>query len=271
MNWHVDRSLANGYASGEVTGARAASVEAHLLSCAQCRGLVNPLASESRLAVVWDEVQERVDSPESSWIIRLLTTLRVPEPEARLLAAAPSLQRSWLFAVIAVLGFAAASTHIADSESLLFLVLAPLVPVVAVAGAYGKGIDPTYELTLSTVYPTYRLLLLRVAAVLVASLVLTGVAALTVSDTWMTVAWLLPSLAMVGLALVLSRWLELPVAGVSVIAIYVVGVASSWANEIDLHELFEEPAQLLSLAVVVGCCLFVLVPLHRPAAVRRLP
>ena len=56
------------------------------------------------------------------------------------------------------------------------------------------------------------------AAVLVASLVLTGAAALTVSDNWMTVAWLLPSLAMVGLTLVLGAGVGIVVLALGVFA-----------------------------------------------------
>jgi hypothetical protein len=40
MSWHVPEQLAVAYVGGDVQGARAASVEAHILTCDICRSLV---------------------------------------------------------------------------------------------------------------------------------------------------------------------------------------------------------------------------------------
>ncbi len=271
MNWHLDQATAELYAGGELAGARAASVEAHLLACDACRARLRPVAPSVRLEALWAEIEERVDSPRQTWLVRLLTALRVPNEEARLLAAAPSLQLSWLVALATVLAFAAAATHGGERGMLLFLVLAPLAPVAGVAGAYGRGIDPTYEVTRSTPYSTYRLLLLRVTAVLVTSVLLTSAIALMVSDAWIAAAWLLPSLAMVGLILVMSRWFELPVTAGAVAAMYSAVVGSAWFSHTSIRSLFDTPTQLASLAIVIGCLLVVFIPMHNRAALRRIP
>ena len=270
MSWHLDDAQIRSYAAGNAVGARAASVEAHLLSCRDCRTALTPAVPEQRLAAAWAEIEERVDQPHRSWVERLLARFHVPAEEGRLLAAAPSLQLSWLVALAAVLAFAAAATHGGPQGVLLFLLLAPLAPVAAVAGAYGNGIDPTYEITRSTPYPQHRLLLLRVAAVVATSLVLTSAVALTVSDAWVTAAWLLPSLALVGLVLALSRWLTTLVAAVSVAAAYTFMLGAVWLSEGSVREVFQAPGQIAALAILVGCLLVVFVPESSRNALRRM-
>jgi hypothetical protein len=270
MTWHVDPAQARGYADGTVTGARAASVEAHLLACPQCRGRLAPLAPTTRLDAVWEMVQERVDAPRRTWVERVLVRLRVPDQDARLLSAAPSLQVSWLLSLTLVLGFAAVAATM-DSRGLeVFLVLAPLAPVVGVAGAYGRGIDPTYETTRATPYPGYRLLLLRVLAVLVVSVALTGGFAVLVADGWAAVTWLLPSLALVGLVLVLAELIELPLAAAAVVASYLGAVALVVASSHDVTDLLARPGQPVWMLVAAACLVVVLSPARR-TALRRTP
>lgn len=269
MNWHLEQAVVETYANGELAGARAASVEAHLLSCGRCRAMIVPVAPADRLASLWSEIEERVDSPGQSWLERLLGRVRIPADDARLLAAAPSLQLSWLISLAVVLSFAAAATHSGERGVLLFLVLAPLAPVAGVAGAYGRGIDPTYEIACATPYPTHRLLLLRVAAVLTTSLVLTSAVAFTVSEAWVAAGWLLPSLAMVGIALTLCRWIELPMAAATVAAGYLLTVGVVWREDGTVYDLFQATGQLASLAITVACLLIVFGPMHNRAAIRR--
>lgn len=167
--------------------------------------------------------------------------------------------------------FAASATHAGEKGVLLFLVLAPLAPVACVAGAYGPGIDPTYEIQRSTSYPSHRLLLLRVAAVLVTSLLLTSAVALTVSDTWVAAGWLLPSLAMVGLVLTLCRWVELQIAAAVVTAAYLVIFGAVWISDGNVHHLFQASGQLAAFLMTVGCLLMLFGPLNNRVALRRSP
>ena len=37
MSWHVSEQLVASYATGELQGARAASIESHVMTCEECR------------------------------------------------------------------------------------------------------------------------------------------------------------------------------------------------------------------------------------------
>jgi hypothetical protein len=210
VSWHADQELLDRYAGGGLDEVEGWSVEAHLMACPSCRGRLAGSVDRERLEGVWVQVVDTLDRPASTPIERVLRRLGVVDPTARLLAATPSLTLSWLLAVAVTLAFAVLAARGAREGLLLFLVVAPLVPVVGVAGAYGPWADPAYEIGLAAPMSSVRLLLLRVAAVLVASMVLAGVAALGLPQLgWMAVAWLLPALgltlASLGLATVLPQ------------------------------------------------------------------
>lgn len=270
MTWHLDEHQVTAYADGSLSGARAASLEAHVVSCAECRGALSSVAPVARLGLIWEEIEERVDRPRTTPVESLLRRFGVNHEDARLLAAAPSLQLSWLLSLAAVLIFAASAAQNTERGSLLYLVLAPLVPVVTVAGAYGRGVDPTFELTRSTPYPTYRLLILRVAAVMVVSLVLVGALGLTLPDAWLAAAWLLPCLALVGVVLVLNRWLDLVVAAGLVAAAYLLTITYSLTAGSVTEDIFRAPVQLFSAVVALGCAVLVATSLQNRESFRRM-
>ncbi len=62
----------------------------------------------------------------------------------------------------------------ADLALFLFLMVAAMLPVAGVAVAFGPGIDPTHEIALAAPMRADRLLLMRAAAVLAASIVITA-------------------------------------------------------------------------------------------------
>jgi DNA-directed RNA polymerase specialized sigma24 family protein len=74
----------------------------------------------------------------------------------------------------------------------LFLIVAPLIPCVAVAVSYDPGIDPALQPDLVTPYPALRLVLLRAVAVLVIALPVVALAGLLVPG-WAPSTWLLPA------------------------------------------------------------------------------
>ena len=271
MTWHVDASRLHAYADGTLGRTESLSVEAHMLACANCRAILVPVAPAVRLAAVWDRVQEDIDAPRPTHIERLLRALRMRDEDARLLAAAPSLQTSWLLSVVTVLTFATAAAH-ADARGVAwFLTIAPLVPVIGVSGAYGRGIDPTYELTLSTPYSRYRLLLLRVLAVLTVSVTITAMFALIVERGWATMAWLLPSLAMVGLVVVLSSIIELPWAAGLVTGLYLVGLAPFALRNHEVVDLSIPLIQVWCAAIAVACAAAIVASPQFRLASRRTP
>jgi hypothetical protein len=181
MSWHADADVLEDYGRGELPLADAASVEAHLLGCARCREALVPRVDAGRLAAAWAAIDTALDAPRLGPVERLLRRIGVSEHMARLLAATPSLRTSWILAVVLALAFAVAAAHGGTGERavLLFLVVAPLLPLAGVAAAFAPGVDPAAEVALAAPMRTFRLLLVRAAAVLVTTLVLTALAALT--------------------------------------------------------------------------------------------
>ena len=171
--WHLDDDLLDGYAEGRaMTPALTASVEAHLERCPHCQARLAPSVDVSRLDAVWADVVDAVDAPAPSPLERLLTRLGVAPDTARLLAVTPSLQLSWVTGTAIALCLALLVAHSGERGVALFLALAPVLPVAGVAVAFGPRSDPLHEVALAAPYSSYRLLLVRSAAVLAATLVL---------------------------------------------------------------------------------------------------
>jgi len=79
-----------------------------------------------------------------------------------------------------------------------------LLALIGVAISFGPRVDPSYELAVVAPLHTFRLLLLRCAAVLSATTALTGVASIAVPGYGAVVlGWLAPSLALTLLSLAL--------------------------------------------------------------------
>jgi hypothetical protein len=85
------------------------------------------------------------------------------------------------------------------------LAIAPLLPLIGVAISFGPGVDPSYELAVVSPLHTFRLLLLRCAAVLSVTTALTGVAGLAAPGYGpVALGWLVPSLALTLVSLALT-------------------------------------------------------------------
>lgn len=257
--WHADPAVLSRYATGSLGGSAAASVEAHLLTCARCRGAVTPAVDPARLTSVWTGVLDRVDAPRCTPVERLLVRLGMAEGAARLVAAAPSLTVSWLGALTAVLLFAALAADAGGRGVLFFLAVAPVLPVAGVAVAYGREVDPTYEVGLAAPYSTFRLLLLRSGAVVVATMLLVGVAAVLLPiDGWLAAAWLLPSLALTAGTLAVSTRMAPGWAAGGLVAAWLLAVVTAFRSTGSPYAAFGTSGQLvcllllaLSLAVLV--------------------
>jgi hypothetical protein len=250
--WHVDEETLARYAHGRVPLSIGASVEAHLLSCTRCRMLLTPAVELDRLERLWDDVVERVDAPRPGLVERLLRLAGVSEDTARLLAATPTLRASWLLAMAAALAFAvfaATASGAYDRGTLLFLTVAPILPVAGVAAAFHRRLDPTYEIGLAAPYSQFRLLLLRSAAVTTVTCAEALVVGLLMPERGLTAAaWLLPALALTSLTLVLARRLDVVYAAAGVGAVWVVTVVSSHMR-VGQFAVFGAVGQLVCLAI----------------------
>ena len=229
--WHVDEEALVRYARGQGRLSADASVETHLLGCGQCRALLARAVEVDRLERLWSEVAQRVDAPRPGILERLLRLARVPEGTARLLAATPALRAPWLLAIavaVAFAVFAATATGGQDRYTLLFLVIAPILPVAGVATAFRRGLDPTYDIALAAPYSQFRLLLLRSAAVTAATCAAVLVGGVLLPERALTAAgWLLPALALTSLTLALARRVDVVWAAVGVGALWLVTVLAS--------------------------------------------
>jgi hypothetical protein len=250
--WHVDENTVARFARGEVPLSVGASVEAHLLTCAQCRALLASAVELDRLERLWDGVLERVDAPRQGVVERLLRLAGVSDSTARLLAATPTLRVSWLFAMAAVLGFAvfaAVASGGSQRGALFFLTVAPILPVVGVAAAFHRGVDPTYEIGLAAPFSQFRLLLLRSAAVTAVTCAAAMVAGLLMPERTLTAAaWLLPALALTSLTLLLARRVDVAYAAAGVGTVWVTTAVSTHFH-VGQFAVFGAVAQLACLAV----------------------
>ena len=215
MTWHVSAELFEAYDRGRLDPARVMAVDAHLQVCAVCRGAV-PVDAAWRDRS-WSAVLDTVQAPASRRAERVLQRLGLPEHRVRLLAATPALRWSWLTATAAVLAFAvvAAATGQAGARTvpLLFLVFAPVLPVLAVASAYGPPADPMHEIAAATPAAGPALVLWRATAVVGVSLAMGMVAALLLPGPgWYALAWLLPAFLLCVCTLALATVLPLPAA-----------------------------------------------------------
>lgn len=252
MSWHVEPQLLSSYARGRTDPADAFSVEAHLLGCAVCRNELAELADGNRLERVWAGVEETIAGPEGGPLESLLLRLGVPDHLARLLVSTRSLTLSWLGAVGICLALAVVAAHVNRQGLLVFLALAPLLPLAGVAVAYGPGVDPTYEIGLAAPMRGFTLLVVRATAVLGVTTALAAAAAAALPEFgWLAAAWLLPSLALAALALALATYLPSPAAFWAVAVAWIVTVSVAASASGDRFAAFGKPAQLGFLVAVV--------------------
>jgi hypothetical protein len=225
--WHVDEQTLRHYADGTAAALVAGSVEQHVLRCPTCRGRVNALVDPPFLTEVWDRVRDDVQAPRPAPAERLLARLGLPADQALLLWSAPAFRAPWLAATLLTLAFATLAASVDDRRGVvLFLVVAPLLPVAGVALAYGPDADPAFEVASATPFSALRLLLLRTVAVLATTVPVTVVAGLLVPGTGgLAVAWLAPSLAAVALTLAGATLTTVARSAAAASALWVVAVA----------------------------------------------
>ena len=264
--WHVDDDLLDTYAEGRpMTPALMASVETHLEHCASCQSRVVPAVDPARLDAVWAEVVDALDAPRVSWLERLLLRLHVAPATARLLAVTPSLQLSWLTGTAIALALALAAAHSGDAGVALFLALAPVLPVAGVAVAFSARTDPLHGIAVAAPYSSYRLLLVRSAAVVATTLLLAiPAAALLPSTPWVAAAWLLPALALTCTCLALAARIDPVVSSVGLVTAWLCLALSGLAPRRD-------PLVVASLAPQLACLILLALACAALAHQRRAP
>ena len=247
MTWHLSPEAVTRYGTGVARGAEAASAEAHLVTCASCRTAVAPYADTSRLDRVLADVTDVLDRPRPGAIERALHLLHVPDGTARLLVATPAMRLSWLLSIAGALVFALFAARGGEVEE--FVLLAPVLPVLGVAIAYGPAIDGAFEVTVAAPFSGLRLLLLRAGTVLAATAGMTGLASLALPGSAMVAVWLLPALALTAATLALGTSWDTTRAAATVGGGWLLSVTAAIRRDVDVTG----PAtQLLCLLLLVA-------------------
>ncbi|SEQ93933.1 Putative zinc-finger [Lentzea xinjiangensis] len=184
---HPGEHLLRRYARGDddIAADELWAVEAHLETCAPCRGR---LAPDPLATAVWADLAPLVartpQMPRARPWRRLLHGWVSP-------AAGPWLAMMLLVTAAAV-GLDQAGTT-AGGQVPLVLLVAPVLPVLGVAASWGRSFDPAHELTAATPRAGLPLLFRRTASVL--AVVVPGLAVAGLLTDVAPARWLLPCLA----------------------------------------------------------------------------
>ena len=201
--WHVDDAALARWVEGTDGSITGASVEQHLLSCAECRAKV---PAEPVVEQVWARVQDVVEMPRESRLEQLLRRIGLPPADARIVAVSPAFRGAWLVGLTTLLAFVTvAGGYGAGRGQLAFLAIAPLVPALAVALGYDPELDEALETECATPYSRFRLVLLRSAALLLVAVPAFVVASMLLPGD-IAFWWLAPAAGCTALVLALSTW-----------------------------------------------------------------
>lgn len=265
MGWHIPVELIHRYQRGGLSAADAMAVEAHLATCASCRAGVP--AEDGWVEQSWAGVLEVVGRPRRHVIEIVLHRLGMPEHRARLLAATPALRWSWLLSTAAVLAFAVGTAYAVNPSDIsvlaVFLAVAPIVPLAAVAVAFGAYVDPLHEITATTPMAGPGLLLWRASTVLVISLGMVGVAAVCLpAGGALAAAWLLPALALCLGSLALGTAVPVRVAAGVLGGGWLAAVVAAADSLVGQQRVFGPAAQLTYLTAALVAALVLTVRLR---------
>lgn len=280
---HADADLLAGYAAGTAAPVAVWSVEDHLTGCARCRSALSAHADAERLARNRSALLVRVALPGDGRVRRLLTRCGVPDHLLGLLAATPSLRRSWLLSVIGVVSvvageaaavrygwiragrtgvLAARPVHPAgypDPEVLVpFLLTGPLLVLAGVVAAFLPSVDPACRLAVAAPFSGFTLLLVRAVCALTAALVpVVGAAFVLPGPGWLPAALLLPVLAVCVFALALATVMQPRAAAITAGTLWAVPALLLAAAHVPLA-VVQADAQVACAAVLCASAVLLL-------------
>jgi hypothetical protein len=258
ISWHVREDDLRGYSDGSASASAAMSIEAHVAACEVCRERLTKHVPPAPLDEVWARIEADILSVRTPPAHRVLRRLGFAASDVLLLGAAPALRAAWVLGTCAVMLFAvAAVTWSTERAVIVFLLAAPLAPIVGVAFAYGSEVDPTYELAIATPYSALRLLLVRTLAVTTFCLPLAAVTGLLLPEPhWVAVAWLLPAATGVVVILAASTWVSTTRAA-GVVAVAWTALVSINVTRISALALVEGRAMVsYAIALTVALLIF---------------
>jgi hypothetical protein len=256
--WHVSDHELERYANHTIPTFARASVEAHLLECDRCRSALTVMHSSPARPidddVVWARIADRIDvtmRPRRS----STTALQVSTASPLLVLATFAVA----FGVIVSVAIASAAAPRASLP--LFLMLAPLAPLLGAVVAFQTGIDPAGQLASATPLASGRLPFLRAMLSCGAALAAVAVSSIFVPVGVGDVAvWLLPGLAFTSLVVAISTWIDPSRVALALIAGWVLAVSAwSWGSRprgipLDLADFALEQRSVQVCLIAVTVC-----------------
>ncbi|MEM9565655.1 MAG: zf-HC2 domain-containing protein [Actinomycetota bacterium] len=182
----------------------------------------------ARIEANWRAITIELDAPVPGRMERFLRWAGLPSHITRLVVATPALRRAWYLATGLAILIGLGGYDAAQPRDDLFnlLLVAPLVPVIGVALAYGTEADPAHEIALATPVRGLRLILTRAAAVLAFSTFWLAITAILAPGRQpMAFAWLLPALGLTSATVALMTVLRPRLAAATTSGLWVLGVA----------------------------------------------
>lgn len=211
----VSTDLLRRYASGHLGSSAAGALEIHLTACAECqRGVAAQDRAEANARARHESTWARLTldiEPAPPLVERLAVRIGLPPHVATLVASAPPLRTAWLLIMTAVLGLAVLAALVGQGTAgtLAFLVLAPMLPVLGVALAYGQVGEPVGEIASVAPYPAFKVVLLRTVTVVTGALLPAIPLSLLLPAVGPSqlLLWLLPAVAASATTLAVATWL----------------------------------------------------------------
>jgi hypothetical protein len=210
MNDHVPTELLDRYAGGgaEIPPDALWAVEVHLEACAGCRARLSEAVTRrsSDTVVLLERVRAGLDA-EVARISPMPARRGLRRLSGRALwwcppALLPRLGMTVLVVLVA-LGLDLADGVVGGQLPSLVLLLAPVAPLLGVAAAWSRGLDPANELVVASARGGLAMVLRRAVAVLVVVIPMLAIAGWLVGAS--PARWLLPCLAFTVGALALGE------------------------------------------------------------------
>ena len=255
--WHADHDALTAFVAGRLSRARSASIEAHLVSCGDCRQSIGTIVDQTRLDRNLSVVLDTIARPRPGLVERLLGRFGIPDHVVRAVLVSSADRWPWLAGIAAAVLLAVGADVADANETVLFvmLVAAPLLPLGLMSAGLRLSSDPLGEVVATTPTTRFRLLLLRSVAVLVPAVVLSATVSVLHPDRgWEPVLWLLPALGLTTTALAASTWVSVRPASWLIGGVWVVGAATAaWGTPqtelVDSFVAFAPRGQLALLAI----------------------
>ena len=258
--WHLEPTVLEEYVDGRLDALAGASVEQHLLVCADCRTAVAPLVRAPELDLVWDRVEDAVLRPAQPAPIRAARALGLTEPASVLLTASASLRTAWVSSSVVALGFAVMASVVTSGGVLWpFLVVAPLIPAIGVAVSYDHSAESLEMLVATSPYGRHRLILARTLGVLVTSLPVAFLLSLLLpGPVWVAAAWLGPALAMIPVLMAIASFIG-PRPAAAMLAVLWSGLVLGATRRLPATWPIEAEQQLVFVLLAGVACVVLLV------------